>query len=162
MLESSADLPAGIIGNENYHAEGLFDECLDIRSVADRFSGQYCTIFFKTAPVDSSEIIDGDQDAFKSASMTNILRQALGFEDTIRVKPKPIDRDPWALWFNYPSLGLCLPSSCSASDLGESFANLIGQYIIANQSIVVIADEEFCFSKDHDPPAFDGADIAAM
>ncbi len=167
MLESSAELPAGIIGNENYHAEGLFDECQAVRSVPDRFGGQYCTVFFKTTPIDPLEIVDADEpaDAALYHEELGTLRRLLGssvMDNAVRVKPKLLDNDPWVLYHNYPSMSLCLPSSCSASDLGQSVANLIGQFAIDHQSIVTISDEQFCFAQDRHPRSFDGLDIAAL
>lgn len=148
----------------NYHAEGLFDECQAVRSVPDRFGGQYCTVFFKTSPIDPLEIVDDDPGVLYPEEL-DTLRRLLGssvMDNAVRVKPKLLDNDPWALYHNYPSMSLCLPSSCSASDLGQSVANLIGQFAIANQSIVTISDEQFCFAQDRYPRSFDGLDIAAL
>jgi len=165
VLESSAELPAGIIKNGNYHAEGLFDECLSIRSVPERFNGKYCTLFFKGEFTDPSEMIYSNEYAKQSKSSSNLvantLNQLLGWsiDDDVRVKPKISGANIWTLYFNYPSLSLCLPSSCSASDLGVSVANIIGSYVISNQSIVTISDESFCFSDDGDSQSFDGPEI---
>lgn len=180
VLDSTAQLPDGIIQNEHYHAEGLFDECLSIRSVPQRIAGQYCTVFFKMAPVDLSQIDYEDDDSHHHPLLStkdlptngassspmlivDMLHRLLGspVEDAVKVKPKHIDKDPWMLYRNYPSFSLCLPSSCSASDLGESFSHLIGKYVIANQSIVTVADEHFCFSEDRSSYSFDGLDITA-
>lgn len=167
MLESSAQLPFGIIENENYHAEGLFDECLTIHSVPKRVRGQYCTVFFKTYTVDPSDI--EYLPAVKAlpssiTAITNTLMELFGssIANNMTVKPKVSRANIWTLYYNYPSMSLCLPSSCSASDLGESMANLIGKFIISNQSIVTISDDSFCFSDDHVQSSFDGPDIAVM
>ena len=157
MLESSAELPAGIIGNENYHAEGLFDECLAIRSIPDRFGGQYCTLFFKMDPIDHSDIT---VHAGPYPEEFNIFRRLV--DNTVRVKPKIAASDSLVLYHNYPSLSLCLPASCSASDLRQSVANLIGQFVIANHSVVTMSGENFCFSQDRHPQSFDGLDIVAL
>ena len=161
-MESSAQFPAGIVGSGNYHAEGLFDECLSIRA-SDRFRGQYCTVSLKPAPVQQSEIINEDSPIPTEYSpILDVLRRLFGPSiGTVRVEPKTSGAD--ALNYVLPSFPLCLPSSCSASDLGQSVAQLIGSYVIANQSIVTITDENYCFTQDdQDSPSFDGADIAVM
>jgi hypothetical protein len=76
------------------------------------------------------------------------------------VEPKLSASD--AMAFMLPSFSLCIPSSCSASDLGHSVAKLVGSYVIANQSIVTIADENYCYTEDDSPTSFDGPDIAVM
>ena len=176
VLEASAQLPAGIIDNGNYHAEGLFDECLSIQSMPERVRGKYCTLFFKEELIDQTEINYGDSvisspsqltiGSFSRTSNTiaDSLNQLFGISvvDNATVKPKISGANIWTLYFNYPSMSLCLPSSCSASDVGESVANIIGPFVINNQSIVTISDESFCFSDDRDPPSFDGPDIAVM
>ena len=165
MLESSGKLPVGMIDNKNYHAEGLFENCLAIHSTPDRFRGKYCTLFFKTAPVDPLDIIYNEDDSTEigkrgiSASavaiqrlLSRVLRSSYEDSTAFRVKPKLVNKDPQAMNFNYPSLSLCIPSSCSAADLGESIATIIGQYAVANSSIVTISDGNFCFSGDDKLP----------
>ena len=177
MLESSAELPTGILENGNYHAEGLFDECLSVHSVPERVKGQYCTLYFNLEPTDQSEMI---YDEFESSSpgdltigsplsstklMANTLSELFGLsvvDNHVTVRPKISGASMRPFYFNYPSMSLCLPSSCSASDLAESVGNLIGQFNINNQSIVTISDESFCFSDDRDQPAYDGPDVAVM
>ena len=41
-------------------------------------------------------------------------------------------------------------------------SDVIGSYVIANQSIVTIADENYCYTEDDSPTSFDGPDIAVM
>lgn len=166
MLESSAQFPAGVFGAGNYHAEGLFDECLAVRTESNRFKGQYCTVFFRPEPVKQSEIT---KDSLTENGPTDsplalaILRQLFGPSvlDAVRVEPKLLPADPST--YILPSLSLCIPSSCSASDLGLTVAQLIGRYVIANQSIVTIADENYCFVTEEDSStSFDASDIALM
>ena len=169
MLESSAQLPAGVFGSGNFHAEGLFDECLAVRAESNRYRGQYCTVFFKPEPVERSEIVSDelmlveDERNGTSSAALHVLNKL--FEGSVRgvrdrVEPKLSGSD--AMVFILPSLGLCIPSSCSASDLGQSVAKLVGSYVIANQSIVTIADENYCYTEDDSPTSFDGPDIAVM
>ncbi|XP_057365447.1 nose resistant to fluoxetine protein 6-like [Daphnia carinata] len=165
MLESSAQFPAGVFGAGNYHAEGLFDECLAVRGGSNRFQGQYCTVFFKPERVSGmiGNHTTTENNQTDSSTALIILNHLFGtsVEDAVRVEPKISSVDPST--YMLPSLGLCIPSSCSASDLAHSIAQLIGRYVIANQSIVTIADEKYCFTAEEDSStSFSGPDIAVM
>lgn len=158
MLESSAQFPAGVLGNGNYHAEGLFDECLAV-GVPGKFKGQYCSVFFRPEPVNQSKI--NDEDPSPNSPILGIFHLLFGTSvGTIRVDPKTSTAD--AMTSVYPSIGLCIPSSCRASDLGETIAQMIGSYVIANQSIVTVADEGYCHTEDSGKSNFDGPTIAVM
>lgn len=161
MKESSGNLPPGLFGSDNIHADGLFDECLAVR--APGFNGQYCSVFFKPIPVDQSEILSSSEsfnDNNEGRSNFITIFQLLGFRGSYRVEPKLSVADPYT--YILPSVSFCLPSSCSATDLGQAVAELIGSYVIANYSIVTITDEQYCFKANDDPPTFDGATITVM
>ena len=162
MQESSAKLPPGLFGSNNIHADGLFDECLAVR--APGFNGQYCSVFFKPTAVDQSEILPleesfGNTNDGRSNFVTifQILGTILGSD---RVKPKVSVADSSS--YIYPSTTFCIPSSCSAADLGQAVAELIGSYVIANNSLVTVTDEQYCYKENNDPPTFDGATITVM
>ena len=167
MYESSGQLPPGLFGAGNYHADGLFDECQAVRS-SSVFNGQYCSVYFKPAAVDQSEIIPAPPSSFeeRQEGRSNFITifQILGILGQIsgadRVEPKlsGINSATYIL----PSISFCLPSSCSAADLGQAVAELVGSYIIANYSIVTVTDEPYCFNDNVDPPSFDGPDITVM
>ena len=161
MKESTGQLPPGLFGAGNLHADGLFDECLAVR--APNFDGQYCSVFFMPTPVSESEIIEPTSGAEERSNFITIF-QLFGLLGQIagsgRVEPKVANADPSSSI--YPSISFCLPSSCSAADLGQAVAELVGSYIIANHSIVTITDEQYCFKENVDPPKFDGPDITVM
>jgi hypothetical protein len=79
-----------------------------------------------------------------------------------RVQPKVSVAD--VNTYLFPSTTFCLPSSCSAEDLGQAVAELIGSYVIANNSLVTVTDELYCFKENNDPypPAFDGVVITVL
>ncbi|XP_032794863.2 nose resistant to fluoxetine protein 6 [Daphnia magna] len=162
MKESSGKVPIGLYGSGNFHADGLFDECLAVRG--PNFTGQYCTAYFKAAPVMQSDIIDPQvptNNEERSANLVTLL-QLLGAlsPSAGRVEPKVAKAD--VLAYAFPSISFCLPSSCSADDLGQAVAELVGSYIIANYSLVTVTDEVYCFTDDEDPPSFDGPDITVI
>ena len=159
MQESSGHWPLGLF-EYNFHADGLFDECQDVQ--APTFRGQYCTVAFDSRPVDPSEILppivdEGDE----RASNPGIIVQLLGLlsgPDRVQPKTAPADANTYAL----PSISFCIPSSCSAQDIGQAVAELVGGYVIANGSLITIADEQYCFKRSDDPPTFDAVDITVM
>ncbi len=173
MQESTAKLPPGMFvdGTDNVQADGLFDECLAVR--APEFDGQYCSIFFTSAAVNQSEILPPDESSLHLQShedralienfvtIFQLLGLLLGSD---RIEPKVALAD--AKIGNYPSINpstaFCLPSSCSAADLGQAVAERVGSYVIANQSIVTIADERYCFKENSVSPSFDSVTIIVM
>lgn len=160
VKESSGKLPIGFFGLGNYRADGLFDECLAVR--APSFDGEYCTVFFKPVSANLSEVANdslflGSEDRQNLISIFQILGQLSG-----PGRVKPIIEDAVASVAFLPSISFCLPSTCTAQDLGQAIAQLIGSYIIANHSIVTITDDEFCFKPTDKPKEFDGADITVM
>ena len=161
MQESTAKLPPGLFGSYNIHADGLFDECLAVR--APGFDGQYCSVFFKPTAVDQSEILppaennDIHEGRRNFITLFQILDRILGSD---RIEPKVSVAD--SNTYLYPSTTFCLPSSCSAADLGQAVAELIGSYVIANNSLVTVTDELYCFKANEDPPTFDGVTITVM
>ena len=162
MQESTGDLPPGLFGSNNIHADGLFDECLAVR--APGFNGQYCGVFFQPVAVDQSEILSPSEsvDNENQDERSNFITvfQLLGFLGPDRVQPKVSVADAYT--YTLPSVSFCLPSSCSASDLGQAVAELIGSYVIANYSLVTVTDEQYCFEESYDPPIFDGLEITVM
>lgn len=162
MQESSGQLPPGLFGSFNFQADGLFDECQAIQ--APSFNGQYCKVFFKTASVNQSEILPqkstSENEQTGRSNFITIFQLLGRFLATDRVDPKWSVADPYS--HILPSVSFCLPSSCSAADLGQAVAELIGSYVIANKSIVTITDEQYCFKESNNPPALDGATITVM
>ncbi|XP_057365085.1 nose resistant to fluoxetine protein 6-like [Daphnia carinata] len=168
MKESSGKVPIGLYGSGNFHADGLFDECLAVRG--PNFTGQYCTAYFKAAPVTESDIIyqdmstnlDDNEDVEQRSANLVTLLQLLGILSSSagRVEPKIAQAD--VLAYAFPSISFCLPSSCSADDLGHAVAELVGSYIISNYSLVTVTDEVYCFTDHEDPPSFDGPDITVI
>ena len=149
----------GLLARGNIHADGLFDECLAVR--APNFSGKYCNVYFVPTIVDPSEIIKPTIENDERANLIGIfhfLGERFGYR---RVKPKVSQADPTS--YVFPSVSLCVPSSCSSSDLGEAVAQLIGGYVFSgNVSIVTVTDDNYCFVDNPPPPSFDGPDIAVM
>lgn len=169
MLETTGQLPASLVGSGHYHTEGLFDECQAIRSVPSRFKGKYCTVLFNLEffnKSDSFVYADSVTDKIEdNPPILFLLRRLFGssVNETTKLKPKLSSPHMKTSYINYPSISICLPSSCSASDLGKSIAQLIGSYVISgNQSVVTIADENLCFTDDRVLPPLSGSAIIVM
>lgn len=161
-MESTGQLPSNVFESGYYHAEGLFDECQTIRSVPHRFKGQYCKVFFNLEPITKLDQIINEE--IENPSVLFLLRQLYGssVNTSTRIKPKFSKPEVKSLLNNYPSLDICLPSTCSATDLGQSLAHMIGSYVIGNQSIVTIADKTLCFTDDYTSPPLNGPAILVM
>ena len=171
MYESTGQFPEGYVGGGNVHAVGLFDECLSIRAVPDvqpsstLFTGQYCTVYFHVEPVSADEIHslnDPNQRAENWLLLYQIYQQL--FNESLPLKtPKIRETDPNTPFL--PSVGLCLPSSCSAEDVRSACAQQVGSSTIrCNHSVVTITDANYCYTKEKvdAPPDLDGADITVM
>lgn len=158
MQESSGKVPLGLYGTGNFHADGLFDECLAVR--APGFTGQYCTTFFKVALVNQSEVLPTVNRETRRNLVTIFKLLGILISSDGRVEPKTAEAD--VITYAFPSISFCLPSSCSAQDLGQSVAHLIGGYIFGNYSIVTVVDEQYCFKETDSPKDFDGAEITVM
>jgi hypothetical protein len=160
VQESSGDLPPGLFGSNNIHADGLFDECLAVK--APGFNGQYCSVFFKPTVIDQSEILPPESHKSYHEGRSNFITifQLLGFSGSDRIEPKLSVADPYT--YILPSVSFCLPSSCSADDLGQAVAELIGSYVIANYSLVTVTDEQYCFKENDELPNFDGPSKTVM
>ena len=164
MKESTGKIPIGLFGSGNYHADGLFDECLSIR--ASNFTGQYCTIFLKPSPLEPTEITDiipsPEEQVNSIVAMIQSLTAVL-FGSSRVINPKTSSKAD-AMTYAFPSLSLCLPSSCSSSEIGQAVANIIGSFVLAgNLSIVTVADDNYCFvDDDSSSHSLDGPDIAVM
>lgn len=174
MYESTGQFPEGYIGGGNVHAVGLFDECLSISTALHAntnresdFRGQYCTVFFHVEPVSEDELATTDEDAPQDRAENWLLLyqlyQLLYNESTPLKFPKVRDTDTNSRFL--PSVGLCLPSSCSAEDVRSACAQQVGSATLrANVSVVTISDESYCYTeaKVNQPPNFDAADIVVM
>lgn len=114
---------------------GLFDQCLSVQAEGGSFNGQYCSAFFETAPILSDDEID-DEGILKEPKLK-------------RVTP------PKHYFDSLPSkdglVSFCLPSTCTASDLGSALGQWVGRTPIGpgnNMSIVTITDDRYCFTRE--------------
>ena len=151
MFESSGQLPPGLFGAGNYHADGLFDECQAVRSPI--FNGQYCSVYFKPEIVDQSKIIPAPPSSYKEQQegRSNFITifQILGILGQIsgagRVEPKlaGINSATYVL----PSVSFCIPSSCTAGDLSSAVAHRL-HHQFNHFSLASVTSEDFCYTKD--------------
>jgi len=129
VYESSGRLVEDLIyieGSDNvHHGSGLFDECLSVESDEVPFQGQYCTVFFGLKQTHPDESVSKN--------------------DAIVEKPNEHISN-----FQKPSVGFCLPSTCSASDLRSAVAQLVGSRVIKEKkfSVVAISGENYCYTQE--------------
>ena len=128
VFEASGRLVEELIhtGSGNVHHEsGLFDECLSVVTDGVDFGGQYCTVFFDLkliSPVESN--VDGE--SHEGEPYTHMSN------------------------FRMPSVGFCLPSTCTARDLRSAVAQLVEFRSIngMNHKVVTISSEDYCYYED--------------
>jgi hypothetical protein len=70
-------------------------------------------------------------------------------------------------YYQKPSVGFCLPSTCSASDLRSAVSQRVGHRTIKerNFSIVAIANENYCYTQqkiDSSRTTFDNVTITVL
>ena len=160
VYESSAKFPEGWFGSSNPSAFGLFDECLSIHPPNLNFQGQYCTVFFKPVYLDEIEL-EGQSRQERMNWLT--IYGLIGWwfnNDATLIEPKIFNTDPYP--YVYPSIGFCIPSSCSPSDFRSAVAQQVGVFPLTNFSIATAADEKYCFTESNEPIHFDGPDIAFL
>ena len=130
-----------------HHESGLFDECLSVESDRVPFQGQYCTVFFELKPVKEEETNVNHLENISNTSTDEPVENLYTYQK--------------------PSVGFCLPSTCSASDLRSAVAQHVGYRTIkeTNFSIVTVANENYCYTQkkiDTSRTTFDNVTIAVL
>jgi len=158
------------------------------------FSGKYCTLMFQLEPVQFHEIervkAENQKNTYSETNLNNwnqenwISAYQLPAEwgknhqlNNITIKNPKIR--PWDLPLQFPnnrlpSIGYCIPSSCTGEDFGRAVAQLVGKAILSNvtledkfysnASIVTLAGENYCYSQEmtENGPNFDKLDKAIL
>lgn len=132
MYESSGRLVEDLIhidGSDNVHHEsGLFDECLSVQSDGIPFQGKYCTVFFGLKLQEKgNDVAQSESDHSEEEEINENMSN-----------------------FQKPSVGFCLPSTCSAGDLRSAVGQLVGSRVVKenNFSIVAISSEKYCYTQE--------------
>jgi hypothetical protein len=117
----------------NKQAMGHFDKCLS--ASGPNFEGKYCTSYLVSNNSEllaqflrNSAFLQVDASAPKAAALTNLTTPT---------------------HFLHPSLSLCIPSSCNASDLGIALAAEMLEINNFDNMITfsVGVDDNFCYTK---------------
>lgn len=177
MYESTGQFPEAFYYTGNYHAQGLFDECLSVQATWTNtsFRGKYCTVFFDSAlvmPWELEEETPAGDEMQQRTNWVGILQVLEWLYNGPKLKePKVRDTDRNSRYL--AGLDYCIPSSCSAEDFRLSIAQLIGSRAIDNTtyndtnyytSMVAVNDDNYCYTTEqmNATPNFDGPDIAVM
>lgn len=126
VYESSGKLVEDLIhieGNSDVHHEsGLFDGCVSVQPDGILFEGQYCTVFFGLTEVTEQDNAENLKEEQPKESSSNFLK---------------------------PSIGFCLPSTCTASDLRSAVAQQLGYRVSngKNFSMTAISSEDYCYTQ---------------
>jgi len=168
MHESSGDFPEGVFGNFQLHGVGLFDECLAVEAPSG-FRGKYCTVYFGSKEIGPEDIVNGTIDSMFPLNsvergswitfyqLLSLLAGQLGAQT---INPQVADANPGT--YGSPSVGLCIPSSCSAEDIRTAVSELVGRVALSNMAVVTTTDDNYCFVQSDQGPSFDAADISVL
>ena len=206
VYETTGKFPdsMGMFDQERTQSTGLFDECLSVQaqystnnSLISSFKGKYCTVSFTLESAQLNEVEDVTDEALNwkvkdSWLVSNQLpwqwfsQKSPIVEETAEMsrkrmkmkvpKLRPVKKFGQFPNYREPSIGYCIPSSCSGEDFGLSVAQLIGKNVLtnvtledklySNASIVTLASDNYCYTQeDYDvglPLNFDTADWAIL
>ncbi|XP_045034184.1 nose resistant to fluoxetine protein 6 isoform X2 [Daphnia magna] len=138
MYESSGRLVEDLIHIEGssdvHHEPGLFDGCVSVQPDGIPFKGQYCTVFFGL----KEEKSIGDHQTDFTTPSDNV-------EDFKELAPNESLSN-----YQTPSVGFCLPSTCSARDLRSAVAHRVGHRTIKDKNFSIVANshETYCYTHE--------------
>lgn len=176
MHESTAKGAAGFFRNFLGYEYGLFDECLAVKG--PKFNGKYCNVAYLpttrdyTPPkIDELEDLKENYQLLRTEwiDIMHLWNLITGHNGTT-IEPDIVNEFPIiAIPYGVPfAMGMCVPSSCSAEDLGKAVGQVIGTSASINPinetitSITTFTDEKNCFTDNKDPPQFDSIDITVL
>lgn len=186
VFEASGKFPESggqIYDLQKTHSTGLFDECLTVEAkwTDTAFQGKYCTAMFSLEAVKPYEIDPNSTERISYNNWVAAYQLPQWFAgDNIAIGPrlkkpkKKIFSDSGSfLPFSLPSIGYCIPSSCSGADFASSLAQLVGKSAVGNvtvdgkshhASVVTIAGDNYCYTRDmmDAAPNFDASSITFM
>lgn len=138
VYESSGRLVEDLIHIEGssdvHHEPGLFDGCVSVQPDGIPFKGQYCTVFFGL----KEEKSIGDHQTDFTTPSDNV-------EDFKELAPNESLSN-----YQTPSVGFCLPSTCSARDLRSAVAHRVGHRTIKDKNFSIVANshETYCYTHE--------------
>ena len=153
MFDSIGKLPDGIFAGDT-NPVGVWDECLSVEAVIDgehteenMFKGKYCRPQF-SSPTDASEEVE------RSSLSSQSRRRPAGL-DLEPILPPLIHVSGQTVFSSLMfSLGLCIPSSCSAEELRLGLQTKMPDVAVA------LSDGD-CHVKDQET-TFSAGDIVVM
>ena len=211
MYEASGKFPdsSGELYRWNkIQSTGFFDECLRVE--ADSFQGKYCTAMFTLEPLKSYEIQDDmapsstlNQNSWVANyqlprewfvadddSQSSSASAAAAGPVVKNPKSRPFKDPGYLLPFRLPSIGYCIPSSCSGDEFASALAQLVGRRAVRTpggnskaaedaaadadgakqqarqqyKAIVTLAGDNYCYTREmvESVPDFDAGDICYM
>lgn len=153
MLDASGKLSDMYI-NANKHVMGHYDQCLAVE--ASRFVGKYCTVFIQ------DHSLSTNTSGKPVSSLIELLRNVALFGAKKTTDLNVTEGEPIVTTtrnFQQPRLALCVPSTCSAADVGAAIAHLLRIQLEGNLSFISVATEDsFCFAESKSTP-FSTSDI---
>ncbi|XP_050436822.1 nose resistant to fluoxetine protein 6-like isoform X2 [Adelges cooleyi] len=147
MYDSSSKFPTGILAGRSFDF-GHFDECLETDTTGLGFQPQYCIVNIRFSP--SPRLYPDFYNTSSPKSSPNVS----AWEAT------KFDPNPAKIQRNEINTAICVPSSCTPSELQNSLSSKVIT-AFAEQSIdaYVTVNPVYCTSPDHQPPKLFGYKI---
>ncbi|XP_025193565.1 nose resistant to fluoxetine protein 6-like [Melanaphis sacchari] len=123
MSESWNRYPVGILAGNKYQM-GVYDECVDVHHP---IRGQYCLTEIKLIPPTGKNYSFNRTENLDDFGNNHAWKTILGWVDY----PDQVQR-------NNLNLGICIPNSCSASDLQISLQNELNKVFLPEQFKAVV------------------------
>lgn len=180
MFQASGTLPRHgskdyiLISDKEIRYElGLFDQCISSGSQTEEIKGQYCSIFIKAQPLQKPYSLEDFNINGKSETGLELKTPRMSVAKRQKNYHTPVNQADVVV-------GLCLPSSCSAQDVRNAVAQMIGRNTFhlvrkthesddANNqkllySLLSSTHDDFCYTKSKilEAGSHDGLSIAFM
>ncbi|VVC24505.1 Nose resistant-to-fluoxetine protein, N-terminal,Acyltransferase 3 [Cinara cedri] len=140
MYDASAKFPTGILSGKSIDF-GDYDECLETDMTGLDFKSQYCIVKINFSPSDKLY-----PNYYKIASPN--LTSSVPVWEAIKLDPNPAK-----VQRNEVSTAVCIPSSCTDSDLQSTLAPKIeSAFIEHNLNATVRMDSFYCTTQHEKPP----------
>lgn len=123
MSESWSRYPVGLLAGNRYQM-GVYDECVDVHHP---IRGQYCLSEIKLSPPDGKNYGFNRTENLDDFGNNHAWKTVLGWVDY----PDQVQR-------NSLHLGICIPDSCTATDLQTSLQNELDKVFIPEQFKAVV------------------------
>eukprot|EP00102_Acyrthosiphon_pisum_P022676 XP_016659886.1 PREDICTED: nose resistant to fluoxetine protein 6-like [Acyrthosiphon pisum] len=141
MYDASAKFPTGILSGKSVDF-GDYDECMETNTNSLDFKPQYCIVNIRFSP--SVKLYPN----YYKTTPLNILNSSISAWEAVKLNPNPAK-----VQRNEINTAICIPSSCTHSDLQSTLSqNIISAFNEEEINTTVTVDPLFCTTQHDKPP----------